>query len=260
MFGGPRADVSSESVLHRCKTKLRAWSPNTFLHPLPTTFRTFLTFDQFSGKQHLNFRCQTNYRVIFSEFLGLLGRFLCVIATLACSADMLLNTVTQIYIYIYICWPTMLPIAFTQSLCMHACAPVLERLSWAVCIEAGSILVDIQSKRGEEVLNTMPSKPKAWVTFFCRSQLVFCYTQALTKGWLAPGVAGAFAGVFLLGGLGRGRWRGGMGVGDCGAKEEKRGSGGRGGGRCRNRQRYLQAIVVTRVPDTLGLFSATQSH
>ena len=33
--------------------------------------------------------------------------------------------------------------------------------------------------------------------------------------------------------------------GACGAKEEKRGSGGRGGGRSRNRQRYVQAIVIT---------------
>ena len=34
--------------------------------------------------------------------------------------------------------------------------------------------------------------------------------------------------------------------GACGAKEEERGSGGRaGGGRSRNCQRYMQAIVVT---------------
>ena len=31
----------------------------------------------------------------------------------------------------------------------------------------------------------------------------------------------------------------------CGDKEEKRGSGGKGGGRSRNRQRFVQAIVVT---------------
>ena len=33
----------------------------------------------------------------------------------------------------------------------------------------------------------------------------FLKVQALTKGWSAPGVAGAFACVFLLGGLGRGK-------------------------------------------------------
>ena len=39
--------------------------------------------------------------------------------------------------------------------------------------------------------------------------------------------------------------KGGRGGAACGANEEKRGSGGRGGGRSRNRQRYVQAIVVT---------------
>ena len=39
---------------------------------------------------------------------------------------------------------------------------------------------------------------------------------------------------------------GGEGGGVCGAKEEKRGSGERGGGRSRNRQRYVQAIIATR--------------
>ena len=39
--------------------------------------------------------------------------------------------------------------------------------------------------------------------------------------------------------------KGDRGEGDCGVKEAKRGSGGRVGGRSRNRQRYVQAIVVT---------------
>ena len=39
--------------------------------------------------------------------------------------------------------------------------------------------------------------------------------------------------------------KGGRGAGVCGAREGTRGSEGRGGGRSRNRQRYVQAIVVT---------------
>ena len=39
--------------------------------------------------------------------------------------------------------------------------------------------------------------------------------------------------------------KGGRGVGPVELKRKKRGSGERGGGRSRNRQRYVQAIVVT---------------
>ena len=42
--------------------------------------------------------------------------------------------------------------------------------------------------------------------------------------------------------------KGGRGVAPVEPKEEKRGSGGSGGGRSRNRQRYVQAIVVTPPP------------
>ena len=44
----------------------------------------------------------------------------------------------------------------------------------------------------------------------------------------------------LVGGV-----NGGQGGGACGVKEEKRGSGGRGEGRSKNCQRYVQAIAVT---------------
>ena len=39
--------------------------------------------------------------------------------------------------------------------------------------------------------------------------------------------------------------KGGRGVGPVELMRNKRGSGGRGGGRSRNRQRYVQTIVVT---------------
>ena len=48
-----------------------------------------------------------------------------------------------------------------------------------------------------------------------------------------------------MGGLGRGRWMGERWVGLVELKRERGGSGGRGGARSRNRQRDVQAIVVT---------------
>ena len=77
------------------------------------------------------------------------------------------------------------------------------------------------------------------------SQILKCNNFWSTgKGQFAPGVASAFACVFLLGGL-VGGGEGGEGGGACGGKEAKRGSGGMGGGRSRNRQGYVQGIVVT---------------
>ena len=51
--------------------------------------------------------------------------------------------------------------------------------------------------------------------------------------------------MFLLGGLGPGEVKGGRGAGPVELERRKGGRGGRGGGRSRNRQRYVQAIVVT---------------
>ena len=63
-----------------------------------------------------------------------------------------------------------------------------------------------------------------------------------------PGVASAFASVFLLWGVGVGACEGGEGLGLVELKRKKRG-GGQGvqewGGRSRNCQKYVQAIVVT---------------